>query len=116
MEEQKRIDNMGGTMRLGEYKCKISKGTLAHKAYKTSLIKERHRHRYEFNNRYMEMFEQAGMIFSGINPERSLVEIVELKNHPWFLATQFHPEFKSRLIGSHPLFDGFINAAMRKKK
>ena len=116
MQEQKLIDNLGGTMRLGEYRCKLKKGSKAQKYYKSNIIRERHRHRFEFNNRYMEMFEQHGMIISGINPERNLVEIIELKSHPWFVASQFHPEFKSRLLYSHPLFDGFVEAAIKTSK
>ena len=114
MEEQKKIMDMGGTMRLGQYPCKIAKGTLLYKAYKEDLIKERHRHRYEFNNIYKFQFQKAGMIFSGIYPERDLVEVVELKDHPWFLATQFHPEFKSRPNRAHPLFRDFIFAAVSR--
>ena len=112
MDEQKKIMDMGGTMRLGQYPCKIAKGTLLNKAYKEELIKERHRHRYEFNNLYKFQFQKAGMVFSGINPERDLVEVIELKDHPWFLATQFHPEFKSRPNRSHPLFREFVLAAI----
>jgi len=103
----------GGTMRLGEYKCKIKKNTLAFKAYQKDFVFERHRHRYEFNNKFREIFEKGGITFSGINPERDLVEIIELKNHPFFLATQFHPEFKSRPIRPHPLFREFIRAAIK---
>jgi CTP synthase len=114
MEEQKKIMDMGGTMRLGAYPCKITKGTLLHKAYKEDLIKERHRHRYEFNNMYKFQFQKAGMIFSGIYPDRDLVEVIELKDHPWFLATQFHPEFKSRPNRAHPLFRDFIFAAVSR--
>lgn len=114
MEEQKKIMDMGGTMRLGAYPCKISKGTLLYKAYKEELIKERHRHRYEFNNMYKFQFQKAGMVFSGINPDRDLVEVIELKDHPWFLATQFHPEFKSRPNRPHPLFRDFVFAAVNR--
>jgi CTP synthase len=114
MEEQKKIMDMGGTMRLGQYPCKIAKGTLLYKAYKEDLIKERHRHRYEFNNIYKFQFQKAGMVFSGIYPDRDLVEVIELKDHPWFLATQFHPEFKSRPNRAHPLFRDFIFAAVSR--
>ncbi len=114
MEEQKKIMDMGGTMRLGAYPCKITKGTLLYKAYKEDMIKERHRHRYEFNNIYKFQFQKAGMIFSGIYPDRDLVEVIELKDHPWFLATQFHPEFKSRPNRAHPLFRDFIFAAVSR--
>jgi len=114
MEEQKKIMDMGGTMRLGAYPCKIAKGTLLHKAYKEDLVKERHRHRYEFNNMYRFQFQKAGMVFSGINPDRDLVEVIEIKDHPWFLATQFHPEFKSRPNRAHPLFRDFVLAAISR--
>ena len=114
MEEQKKIMDMGGTMRLGAYPCKITKDTLLHKAYKENMIKERHRHRYEFNNMYKFQFQKAGMVFSGIYPDRDLVEVIELKDHPWFVATQFHPEFKSRPNRAHPLFRDFIAAAVSR--
>ncbi len=112
MAEQKKIMDMGGTMRLGAYPCKITKGTLLFKAYKEELIRERHRHRYEFNNSFKFQFQKAGMIFSGINPDRDLVEVIELKDHPWFVGTQFHPEFKSRPNRAHPLFREFVMAAV----
>ena len=108
--------DMGGTLRLGLYECKIKENTLAHMAYNENLIEERHRHRYEFNNDYKVKLESAGMVFSGVNPQRGLVEIIELKNHPWFLACQFHPEFKSRPNRPHPLFAGFIGAALTYSK
>lgn len=111
MEEQKKISNMGGTMRLGAYTCKIKKGTKLHKAYKKLKIEERHRHRYEFNNEYKSLFEKRGMSFSGINPDADLVEVVELPDHPFFVATQYHPEFKSRPNRPHPLFRDFVAAA-----
>ena len=114
MEEQKKIMDMGGTMRLGAYPCKITKDTLLYKAYKENMIKERHRHRYEFNNMYKFQFQKAGMVFSGVYPDRDLVEVIELKDHPWFLATQFHPEFKSRPNRAHPLFRDFIAAAVNR--
>ncbi|GBD33936.1 CTP synthase [bacterium HR34] len=104
----------GGTMRLGEYACKIKKGTIAFSAYKKELIYERHRHRYEFNNDYLEVLSSKGMVFSGINPEKNLVEIIELKNHPFFVGVQFHPEFKSRPIIGHPLYNEFIKVAKAK--
>ncbi len=109
--------NMGASMRLGAYNCKLSKNTIAYQAYGKDLISERHRHRYEFNNTYRENFEKNGLIFSGINPEQNLVEIAELpkKDHPFFLGTQFHPEFKSRPLEPHPLFLEFIKAATNKK-
>ncbi len=106
----------GGTMRLGSYPCKLSKDTLAYKAYQQEDIAERHRHRYEFNISYKETLEKAGLQFSGISPEGDLAEIVEIKDHPWFLGCQFHPEFKSRPMNPHPLFRDFINAAKQNKK
>ena len=108
MAEQKGIINKGGTLRLGNYDCKLVKDSQAYKEYKQENIKERHRHRYEFNNKYREILEKNGMVFSGINEEADLVEIVELKNHPHFIACQFHPEFKSRPTRPHPLFNSFI--------
>ncbi len=108
---QKKIKRKGGTMRLGAYPCKIADNTLAKKAYGKSLVFERHRHRYEFNNEYREFFKKKGVVFSGINPNGNLVEIVELKNHPWFVAVQFHPEFKSRFFKPHPLFAALVKAA-----
>ncbi len=113
MEEQKKIINLGGTMRLGNYDCEIKKNTLASKLYKEKQIEERHRHRYEFNNKYIEIFEKNGIVFSGVNKASNLIEILEYKNHPFFIACQFHPEFKSRPIRSHPLFRGFIKASKK---
>jgi CTP synthase len=104
----------GGTMRLGAYNCQITPGTKAAAAYKAKNISERHRHRYEFNNAYREQLEAVGVVFSGINPEQDLVEIAELKNHPWFVGTQFHPEFKSRPLDPHPLHLAFIKACIKK--
>ncbi len=112
METQKKITKKGGTMRLGAYPCKLKKRTKVYELYKTEDITERHRHRYEFNNDYLERFESKGMIAVGINPDSNLVEIMELKDHPWFVGTQFHPELKSRVIEPHPLFVGFIKAAI----
>ena len=111
MPEQQDIEDMGGTMRLGLYPCKIKLDTLAHAAYGETIIYERHRHRYEFNNAYREEFVSNGFIFSGVSPDERLVEIIEVPNHPWFLAVQFHPEFKSRPTHAHPLFKAFINAS-----
>jgi len=111
MAEQKSITNLGGTMRLGSYECQLRKGSKAFKAYAKSTIEERHRHRYEFNNEYLEMFEKAGMKTSGINPDSELVEIVEIPGHKWFVAAQFHPEYKSTVLNPHPLFVDFIKAA-----
>jgi CTP synthase len=116
MPEQKKIKAKGGTMRLGSYDCEIKKQTLAARAYKSVLIKERHRHRFEFNNAYLEQIEKAGLMASGLNPESGLVEIVELKGHPWFLGVQFHPELKSTVENPHPLFVSFVKACMEHKK
>ena len=113
MPEQKNITNMGGTMRLGQYKCTLAKDTLAYAAYGQEEISERHRHRYEFNNIYFEEITKAGMRVSGVNPDHGLVEIIELPEHPWFVGVQFHPEFKSRPIRSHPLFRELVAAAKR---
>ncbi|MCA9405259.1 MAG: CTP synthase [Candidatus Omnitrophica bacterium] len=115
LEEQKEVHDMGASMRLGSYPCKLSEKTLSYKAYKKESIAERHRHRYEFNNIYKESFIEKGMTFSGVNPEKNLVEIIELKKHPWFVACQFHPEFKSKPDKSHPLFKNFIAAALEYK-
>jgi CTP synthase len=111
MQEQKGVKDKGGTMRLGAYPCRIIKGTLLDKAYNKDLVHERHRHRFELNNKYREKLEKAGMVMSGIYQEADLVEVVELKDHPWFLATQYHPEFKSRPTRPHPLFKDFVAAA-----
>ena len=116
MAEQKTIVNKGGTMRLGSYPCKLQRGTLAYKAYGKEMIEERHRHRFEFNNDYKEAFEAAGFVCSGINPESGLVEIVEVKGHPFFLAAQFHPEYKSTVMNPHPLFVAFVKAAQKHQK
>lgn len=110
MEEQKNITHMGGTMRLGAYPCRIKENTLAHEIYGETEISERHRHRYEFNNAYKEQFEDAGMIASGCNPDTDLVEIVEIKNHPFFIGVQFHPELKSTVESPAPLFVKFVEA------
>jgi CTP synthase len=116
MEEQKHVVEKGGTMRLGAYACELKKGSLAYEAYgKTKLIHERHRHRYEFNNTYQKQFTSQGMIASGINPDNQLVEIMEIKDHPWFLGTQFHPELRSTVQEPHPLFVQFIKAAIQTK-
>ncbi len=115
LAEQKNIKDLGGTMRLGAYPCKIKKNTLAAKVYQRNIIFERHRHRYEFNNKFRRIFKQKGMVFSGIYQKKNLVEIVELKNHPYFIAVQFHPEFKSKPDAAHPLFRDFIRAAANTK-
>ncbi|HAU66363.1 MAG: CTP synthetase [Candidatus Uhrbacteria bacterium GW2011_GWF2_39_13] len=109
-----RENRYGGTMRLGAYNCDLSSGSIAQKAYKTSHISERHRHRYEFNNDYAQMIQEKGLTISGVNPQTGLVEIVELKDHPFFVGVQFHPEFKSRPLRPHPLFKAFIAAALKK--
>jgi CTP synthase len=107
--------NMGGTLRLGAYPCVLKEGGFAHAAYGQAEISERHRHRYEFNNAYRERLEKAGLIVSGASPDNSLVEIVELADHPWFLGCQFHPEFKSKPMLPHPLFKAFIAASLHSK-
>lgn len=109
------LNDMGGTQRLGNYDCELLKGSRVHELYGKDLIQQRHRHRYEFNNKYKDILEQHGLIFSGKNPERNLVEIIELKDHPYFVACQFHPEFSSRPNRSEPLFQGLITAAYHKK-
>ena len=118
MVDQKSIVNKGGTLRLGNYKCKLEKNTLAYKDYKEDMIYERHRHRYEFNNKYRDLLSEKGLIFSGINPDSNLVEIIELPSsvHPHFIACQFHPEFKSRPTKAHPLFKSFVKASIDLKK
>ena len=115
MEEQKKIIDKGATMRLGSYECALTPGTLARKAYGVPNIRERHRHRYEVNNAYVNDMKKAGLQVSGKNPRRDLVEIVELKDHPWFLAVQFHPEFQSKPNAAHPLFAAFVKAALKYK-
>ncbi|HKZ46049.1 MAG TPA: CTP synthase [Thermodesulfobacteriota bacterium] len=112
---QKGVTAKGGTMRLGAYPCVLHKGTHAFKSYGKTEISERHRHRYEFNNQYRNEMEKAGVVFSGLSPDGGLVEIMEYKNHPWFLGCQFHPEFKSRPMLPHPLFEEFIKAALQQK-
>ncbi|MCK9150661.1 CTP synthase (glutamine hydrolyzing) [Methanobacterium alcaliphilum] len=116
MEEQKKIKDMGGTMRLGSYDCKLQKGTLAHTAYQEDMVEERHRHRFELNNEYREELENKGLKISGTSPDDFLVEIIELKDHPWFLGCQFHPEFKSRPNRAHPIFVSFMQATVDHKK
>jgi CTP synthase len=111
MEDQKKVTSKGGTMRLGAFPCELKKGSKVHQLYGKARISERHRHRYEFNNSYLEAFENAGMIASGINPDSKLVEIIELKDHPWFIGTQFHPELKSTVMNPHPLFTNFVKAS-----
>ena len=116
MEEQKKIIDKGATMRLGSYECALTPGTRAAKAYGVANIRERHRHRYEVNNAYVDRLKRGGMVISGINPRRNLVEIIELKDHPWFVGVQFHPEFQSKPNRAHPLFAAFIAAAIKNQK
>jgi CTP synthase len=114
MTDQTTIENKGGTMRLGLWACKVEQGTKAHAAYGTDVVLERHRHRYEVNNRYRRQLEALGMVFSGTTVEGKLVEMIELREHPWFVASQFHPEFKSRPTRPHPLFREFTRAALAR--
>ncbi len=116
MEDQKNITDKGGTMRLGSWKCDLKDGTLAHKIYGKSKIEERHRHRYEYNNKYSEQLEKEGLISSGINPDTGLVEIVEIKNHPFFIGVQYHPEYKSTVANPQPIFVSFVAAMVKNKK
>ena len=111
MIDQRSITDMGGTMRLGLYPCELQAGSEAAAAYGSGQVEERHRHRFEFNNAYKRDFEKAGMVFSGMSPDGKLVEIAELKDHPFMVGSQFHPEFLSRPMNQHPLFTGFIKAA-----
>ena len=115
MEEQKDVKDLGATMRLGAWDCKLVEGTKTHTSYGYVDIRERHRHRYEFNNNYREQLEQAGLVLAGTTPDGELVEIVEIKDHPWFVATQFHPEFKSQPLAPHPLFRDFVGAAIDQR-
>lgn len=115
MPDQKGIENMGGTMRLGAWKCRLVPSTKAYSAYGKEIIFERHRHRFEFNNDYLEAFQENGFIASGVNDEKNLIEIIELNDHPWFMGVQFHPELKSRVENPHPLFSSFIQAALEQK-
>ena len=116
MEEQKKVKDKGGTMRLGSYPCTLEGGTRAREIYGAEHINERHRHRYEFNNKYRPLFQKHGMTLSGICETRDLVEIIELSQHPWFVGVQFHPEFKSRPLAPHPLFRSFVEAALARRK
>lgn len=116
IETQKKTKNKGGTMRLGQYPAKLLQGSFAHKAYGQDIIYERHRHRYEVNNKYCEVLAKHGVVFSGVSLDNNLVEIVEVKDHPWFVATQFHPEFKSKPTNPHPLFRDFIGASLKRSK
>lgn len=116
LPEQKEIEDMGGTLRLGLYPCKLVEGTKAYQAYQDEVIYERHRHRYEFNNEFRQQMEEAGFVISGTSPDGRLVEIIELKDHPWFVASQFHPEFTSRPTRPQPLFREFIRTSLEKGK
>ena len=107
--------DLGGTMRLGLYEARLKENSLIRQIYKSKSIQERHRHRYEVNIHYKDQFEKNGLIFSGLSPDKKLPEVIELKNHPWFVAVQFHPEFKSRPLAPHPLFSSFIKAAKNHK-
>ena len=116
LEDQKQIEKLGGTMRLGAYHCSLNANSNAFKAYKKQVISERHRHRYEFNNKYKELMEKKGVLFSGTLKDDNLCEIMELKDHPWMLSVQFHPEFKSKPLSPHPLFIAFIEAALKHRQ
>ncbi|MDQ7780415.1 MAG: CTP synthase [Planctomycetota bacterium] len=116
MEDQQKVSNLGGTMRLGAYPCCLDRDSIAFGAYAIETCFERHRHRFEFNNAYRERYERAGARFSGLSPDGNLVEILELPGHPWFLAVQFHPEFKSKPVAAHPLFAAFVNAAVEHQR
>jgi CTP synthase len=106
------LSNLGGAMRLGAYPCRLLGGTLAHRAYREAEIQERHRHRFEFNSAYLDLLSRKGLKFCGLSPDKTLVEMVELPEHPWLLGCQFHPEFKSKPMKPHPLFRDFIKAAL----
>ncbi len=116
MEEQQSVQDRGGTMRLGAYPCVLTPGSLAHRAYTAGLIHERHRHRYELNNEYRKAFQERGLVATGISPDGTIVEIMERLDHPWFLAVQFHPEFKSKPTKAHPLFRDFVAAALKRRQ
>jgi CTP synthase len=111
MPDQRDLEDKGGTMRLGAYPCEIVPGSHAHEAYGQSLVYERHRHRYEFNNEFRKQLEEGGLLFSGLSPDQKLVEIAEVRDHPWMVGCQFHPEFKSRPTRPHPLFRSFVGVA-----
>jgi len=115
MADQEGVTELGGTMRLGAYPCVLAEGSLAQQAYGCDRISERHRHRYEVNNAYRQMLTEHGLVLSGVSPDNRLVEIVEIKNHPWFVGVQFHPELKSRVEQPHPLFVSFVKAAVEHK-
>jgi CTP synthase len=113
MPDQRAISDMGGTMRLGSYPCELVPGTKAASVYTVPSVRERHRHRFELNNQFRDLLSQAGMVFSGLSPDGRLVEIAELRDHPWMVGCQFHPEFRSRPGKPHPLFSGFVRAAIQ---
>lgn len=116
MPEQKEVEEMGGTMRLGLYPCRMSEGTISRSLYSEEIIYERHRHRYEFNNEYRNELKDMGLVLAGVSPDEKLVEIIELRDHPWFVGVQFHPEFKSRPNRPHPLFIGFVKASLGNRE
>src|SRR5262249_20462959 len=116
LDEQYAIVDKGGTMRLGSYPCTLQEGSRAHQAYGSLLVHERHRHRYEFNNQYRQQFEANGLIISGTSRDGKLVEVIELRTHPWFLAVQCHPEFKSKPTAAHPLFKAFVQAGLNRRE
>ncbi|MFN9859497.1 MAG: glutamine amidotransferase-related protein, partial [Pseudanabaena sp.] len=116
LPEQQDVVNLGGTMRLGLYACRLAPNSLVHRLYNESVIYERHRHRYEFNNAYRSLFLESGYVISGTSPDGRLVEAIELPSHPYFIATQFHPEFQSRPSNPHPLFQGLIKAVLDLQK
>ncbi|HHI81370.1 MAG TPA: CTP synthase [Planctomycetes bacterium] len=115
MEEQKQIKNLGGTMRLGAFPCALKEGTRTRELYGVDLVQERHRHRYEFNNKYRDQLTKAGLVLSGINPDLDLVEAIELPDHPFFIGVQYHPEFQSKPLEPHPLFQGLVGAALKHR-
>ena len=115
LDEQREVTDLGGTMRLGGFPCRVAEGTLASQSYQEELVRERHRHRYEFNNGYRSQFEEKGIVFSGVSPDGKLVEILEYQDHPWFVACQFHPEFKSKPVAPHPLFRDFVQASLENR-
>src|SRR6185503_16370935 len=115
MGTQRGLTQKGGTMRLGAYPCALEEGSLARKVYNRHKVSERHRHRYEVNNAYRDRLTEGGLVLSGLSPDGSLVEMIELRDHPWFIASQFHPELKSRPMDCHPLFRGFIKAALEHR-
>jgi CTP synthase len=116
MEHQKGVTQLGATMRLGAYPCALKEGSLARSIYNAKEISERHRHRFEVNNFYRDQAEQKGLVFSGLSPDRTLVEMLEVAGHPWFIGVQFHPEFLSKPLAPHPLFSSFVKAAIAERE